>query len=113
MTINFATVSKTLGRQNVDARIVTADALAWVSAAGAELTDLVFVDPPFDLIGEVAPILFARLGEVLAPRPDALVAFETPGEITLEPSGWTCLKRLGKGARQPTVGFFRRVRDSR
>ena len=33
--------------------------------------------------------------------------FEMPGEQTLTPPGWTCVKRLGKGARQPTVCFFR------
>ncbi len=106
---NLAAVSRALGRQLVDVRIVTADALAWVSAAGGEAADLVFVDPPFDLVGETAPLLFARLAETLAVRPDALVAFEMPGEVTIEAAGWTCIRRLGKGARQPTVGFFRRV----
>jgi 16S rRNA (guanine966-N2)-methyltransferase len=39
---------------------------------------------------------------------DPVVVFEMPGEVTLEPPGWTCVKRLGKGARQPTTAFFRR-----
>ena len=30
------------------------------------------------------------------------------GELELAPVGWTLLKRLGKGARQPTVAFFQR-----
>ena len=29
------------------------------------------------------------------------------GEVALAPPGWTCLKQLGKGARQPTVRIFR------
>lgn len=70
--------------------------------------DLVFIDPPYHLIGEVVAPLFARLAEALAPKPDAIVVFEMPGELDLAPEGWTCLKRLGKGARQPTVAFFRR-----
>ena len=49
---------------------------------------------------------------VLAPKPDALVVFELPGEIELAPAGWTMLKRLGKGVRQPTVAFFRATRVS-
>jgi len=70
--------------------------------------ELVFIDPPYEIIAEVAPRLFARLDELLAAQPDALVIFEMPGELTLTPPGWTCAKRLGKGARQPTVCFFRR-----
>jgi 16S rRNA (guanine966-N2)-methyltransferase len=65
------------------------------------------VDPPYELIEEVAPLLFARLADLLAPKPEAIVAFEYPGEITLNPPGWVLVKRIGKGARQPTVGFFR------
>ena len=34
---------------------------------------------------------------------------ELPGELEVMPTGWTLLKRLGKGARQPTVAFFRRT----
>ena len=68
----------------------------------------VFIDPPYEIIPEVAPKLFARLTEVLAAKPEALVVFEAPGEIELAPPGWTLRKRLGKGRGQPTVMFFRR-----
>ncbi len=71
--------------------------------------DLVFIDPPYELIQEVAPRLFARLTEVLAAHPDPVIVFEMPGAITLAPTGWTVVKRLGKGAHQPTVTFFRRT----
>lgn len=73
---------------------------------GGGVPDLVFIDPPYDIIVEIAPALFARLREVLASKPEALVVFEYPGEIELGPVGWRLLKRLGKGARQPTVAFF-------
>lgn len=71
-----------------------------------EAPDLVFIDPPYELITELAPGLFARLASVLASRREALVVFEYPGEIELAPPGWELRRRLGKGARQPTVGFF-------
>lgn len=71
--------------------------------------DLVFIDPPYELIEEVAPRLFARLSVVLAAHPDPVIIFEMPGEISLVPVGWTAVKRLGKGAHQPTVTFFRRI----
>jgi 16S rRNA (guanine966-N2)-methyltransferase len=71
--------------------------------------DLVFIDPPYEVIPEVAPALFEKLTVLLAPNPDALVVFECPGEIDLAPPGWILRKRLGKGARQPTVAFFLRT----
>jgi 16S rRNA (guanine966-N2)-methyltransferase len=61
------------------------------------------------MISELAPRLFARLTELLAPHPDPVIVFEMPGELTLEPPGWSMVRRLGKGAHQPTVAFFRRT----
>lgn len=105
---NIASVCKSLGRREVDLVVVQADARTAPLGGTAELPDLVFVDPPYELITEIAPVLFARLTEMLATKPEALVIFELPGELELAPPGWTLLKRLGKGARQPTVAFFRR-----
>lgn len=105
---NIAAVCKSLGRSIDALRVVQADARS-VPTGGDAVPDLVFVDPPYELIGEIGAPLFARLAEVLAPKPDALVVFELPGEQELAPVGWTLLKRLGKGARQPTVAFFRRT----
>ncbi len=68
-----------------------------------------FVDPPYPIIGEVAPRLFAGLAEATAHAEDPIVVFEYPGEIELAPEGWTLIKRIGRGARQPTAGFFRRA----
>ena len=103
---NIAAVCKSLGRTAGDLAVIQADARTVPLGAG-EVPDLVFVDPPYEIITDIAPALFARLAEVLAPKPDAIVVFELPGEIGLAPDGWTLLKRLGKGARQPTVAFFR------
>ncbi len=104
---NIAAVCKSLRRDGRDLTVVQGDART-VPAVGA-VPDLVFIDPPYDLIAEAAPGLFVKLAELLAPKPEALVVFEAPGEIELAPPGWTLLKRLGKGVRQPTVSFFRRT----
>ncbi|MBL9189113.1 MAG: 16S rRNA (guanine(966)-N(2))-methyltransferase RsmD [Opitutaceae bacterium] len=103
---NIEAVCKSLGRAPTDLAVVQADARS-VPTAGAT-PDLVFIDPPYEVIGEVAPGLFEKLAVALAPKPDAIVVFELPGEIDLAPAGWKLLKRLGKGARQPTVAFFAR-----
>ncbi len=105
---NIAAVCKSLGRDQRELIVVQADARS-VPAGGAGVPDLVFVDPPYDLIADIAPALFGRLAELLAPKPDAIVVFELPGELELAPEGWTLLKRLGKGAHQPTAAFFRRA----
>jgi 16S rRNA (guanine966-N2)-methyltransferase len=101
---NVAAVSKSLGRSAGDLRVITADATSTIPAEGV---DLVFIDPPYEIIGEVAPKLFARLDELLAANPDPLIVFEMPGGIDLSPTAWTCIKRLGKGVRQPTAAIFR------
>jgi 16S rRNA (guanine966-N2)-methyltransferase len=101
---NIAAVAKSCQRDAAALRVVNADATT-VPVGGAP--DLVFIDPPYEIISTVAPKLFLRLGELLKERPDPLIIFEMPGELTLAAEGWTCVKRLGKGARQPTVGIFR------
>lgn len=106
---NIAAVCKSIGREPRDVTVLQADACGVPVAAGSPVPDLVFVDPPYDIIPKIAPGLFSRLAHVLADKPEAIVVFEYPGEMELAPPGWTLLKRLGKGARQPTVAFFRRV----
>jgi 16S rRNA (guanine966-N2)-methyltransferase len=101
---NITVVCKSLGRTTDDLQVVTADA---TTTMPGKAPDLVFIDPPYAIIPEVAPKLFARLDEMLAAHPDPLIVFELPGELTLTPAGWTCVKRLGKGPRQPTAAIFR------
>lgn len=106
---NLAAVCKAVGTNISDTSLVLP--LDATSALGlAEpLPDLVFIDPPYEIIPSVAPLLFARLDALLAGVADPLVAFEMPGELSISPAGWSCVKRLGKCApRQPTVALFRR-----
>lgn len=104
---NLAAVCKSLGRSPAEVMVTTADATT-VSVAGAS-PDLVFIDPPYEIISEVGPKLFARLDGLLKDQPDPVVVFEMPGDCEITPIGWTCVKRLGKGARQPTAAFFRKA----
>ncbi len=105
---NLAAVGKSLGRELTLAQTVEADVLRWVLPGPDEVADLVFVDPPYEMIPQVAPALFPRLAQALISRPEALVLFEMPGELNLAPEGWTCVKRVGQGAHQPTVAVFHR-----
>lgn len=101
---NLAAVCKSLGRDPGGLHVITADATSVTLTAAP---DLVFIDPPYPIIREVGPKLFARLTELLRAQADPLIVFEMPGEIELAPDGWTCVKRLGKGVRQPTACVFR------
>lgn len=105
---NIAAVCKSIARADGEGlTLMQADALT-VPLGEGEAPDLVFLDPPYEIIPTVAPGLFVRLAELLAEKPEALVVFEAPGEIELAPPGWTLRKRLGKGKGQPTVSFFSR-----
>ena len=105
---NVEAVCKSLARGTHDLTVLNTDVLgtAWSALAAP---DLVFIDPPYEIIGEVAPGLFDKLTALLAPVADPVIVFEMPGEQELTPLGWTCVKRLGKGVRQPTVCFFKRA----
>ena len=64
---NITAVCKSLGRPDGEGlTLMHADAL---SAPYGEAPDLVFVDPPYEIIPAVAPALFARLAELLAAGP--------------------------------------------
>lgn len=101
---NLAAVCKSLQRDLSELQVVNADATTF---RPLEAPDLVFVDPPYELIPEVAPEIFRRLAEFQSARPDLLVVFEMPGELELKPPAWQPAKRLGKGARQPTAVIFK------
>jgi 16S rRNA (guanine966-N2)-methyltransferase len=106
---NIAVVAKSARREPAEVSLVSGDALSWRPAVGEGGPDLVFVDPPYPIITGIAPRLFEGLFAATAGVADPLVVFEYPGEIELAPPGWVLAKRIGRGARQPTVGFFRRV----
>jgi len=102
---NIAAVCRSLKRAGDELVAVEADALSLPTGVGAP-PDIIFADPPFEAIPEVAPPLFDKLAAALGPDWGGLIIFETPGEVTLAPRGWECVKRLGRGARQPSVAFF-------
>jgi len=105
---NIAAVCKSLQCDENKLNVLQGDVLEWTLKAVEAAPDLVFIDPPYEMIEAVAPRIFARLSELLETVHDPVVVFEMPGEITLNPEGWSCVKRLGgSGPRQPAVAFFR------
>lgn len=105
---NLAAVGKSLAREIDDLVVLTGDATSASLSLGAA-PDLVFIDPPYEIIEAVGLKLFTNLSGLLSSHGDPVIIFEMPGELELSPVGWTCVKRLGKGAHQPTVSFFRKA----
>jgi len=105
---NITSVCKSLGRKESDVAVAPIDVLRFEPTADLSV-DLVFIDPPYEMIGDVAERLFEKFSRFFPGDRSPLVVFEMPGEVELKPIAWECVKRLGKGARQPTVAFFRRT----
>lgn len=106
---NLEAVSKSIGSSaEVLGSVWTGDVVAAPFVAQRP-ADLVFIDPPYEAIEALATPLMARLREALAGRGDVLVLFEMPGELEFEYEGWQCRKRLGRGARQPSVAFLQPI----
>ena len=104
---NIEQVCKSLARNSSDAAKVLVMDATTTPFGETNSPDLIFIDPPYELIETVAPILFEKLAAVLPSSLDPIVVFEMPGETELNPPGWECIKRLGKGRRQPSVCFYR------
>ncbi|MFT3783757.1 MAG: RsmD family RNA methyltransferase [Nibricoccus sp.] len=104
---NIESVCKSLRCDENGLQVLQGDVLDWTLGAVESAPDLVFVDPPYDLIETVAPKIFHRLSTLQSPERDPIVVFEMPGELTLQPEGWRAVKRLGGGMRQPSAVFFR------
>ena len=104
---NIALVCRSKGLPGTTAlKICVRDVLRWEPFPSPWPADLIFIDPPYEIIDDIAPELFRRI-RLLFKESNPLVAFETPGEISLSPEGWTLVKRLGKGGkRQPTLSLF-------
>jgi 16S rRNA (guanine966-N2)-methyltransferase len=105
---NIAAVCRSLKRNGEELVAVEADALSLPTGIG-DPPDFIFVDPPYGDIAEIAPALFGKLSGILPADWKGLVIFEMPGEETVAPVGWTSVKRLGRGARQPSAAFFART----
>ncbi len=90
-------------------RVTQSDALSWLPPEGQPLVELVFIDPPYELIPSLGLKLLSHVLHCVNPAVDPLVLFETPGEIALTHPSWELVKRLGgKNAHQPGVSVFRR-----
>jgi len=109
---NLAAVCRSCGREESGLEVIEGDATRVPWPVDRPAPDLIFVDPPYDRIAEVAEPVCAAVKTLLGGKTDVLLALEAPGELKLEPAGWEIVKRLGKGRHQPSITVFRCVGGS-
>ncbi len=102
---NIQIVAKSMGADRLDAKTLIGDAIK-ATALENDSFDMIFVDPPYDMIESSAPALFSTFNRLLAEN--GIVVFEMPGRLEIEPEGWNLRKRIGKGKDQPTACIYRR-----
>ena len=107
---NIAAVCKSARHDPRTLSFSLCDLAAWAPAPGAPACEIVFIDPPYEIIPRIAPVFFAKAAGWLAASKDPIIVFEMPGEVVVDaPDGWTIARRLGgRGARQPSVCFYLR-----
>ena len=103
---NVRIVSKSMGQSQLEATVYPGDAIKATQLDDRSF-DLIFVDPPYDMIEANQAPLFRAFDRLLAN--DGIIVFEMPGRLVFEPAGWTLRKRLGKGRDQPTACIYRRT----
>ena len=102
---NVRVVGRALGEDG-GPRVAAADVRRWKPPP--DLTgDLVFCDPPYGEIEQVAPRVFRLAAGFL--HPGGLLVFEMPGQLELEAPGFGLLRRLGKGRRESTCVIWEKT----
>lgn len=100
---NVESVARSLGADAGAVRVMAKDALRWTPPPG-ERFDLIFCDPPYELIAKAAPVIFSRAREWLTEN-GALV-FEAPGEAIPPAGGWRLIKQTDGGRHQPVCRIY-------
>ncbi|MCH6257695.1 16S rRNA (guanine(966)-N(2))-methyltransferase RsmD [Puniceicoccaceae bacterium K14] len=102
---NISIVAKSMAVQSLDTEILPIDVTKW--SLENKNFDLVFVDPPYEIIDRVSSRLFQLFDSILTES--GIVAFEMPGKLDLTHPNWTLKKRFGKGAHNPTCCLYHRT----
>jgi len=104
---NLTAVAKSC-RADVSAWRVLAQKI-YTIPAGLGPFDLVFMDPPYDMIESRIPGIFSEhVAPILAE--DGCLCIEMPGDLELTLDGWRETRRLGKTGRdRPSAVFYERL----
>lgn len=102
---NIAIVAKSMEAHRLNATVLPLDATKPGLLSSTQF-DLVFADPPYELLDSIGTELFRTVDKIL--KPDGLFILEAPGNFEYDARGWALSKRIGKGTDQPTALFYER-----
>ena len=103
---NIRIVAKSMGVPHLETLVQPGDAIK-ANGLVDQRYDLIFADPPYDIIETIQSTLFTTFDRLLTET--GIVVFEMPGRLDLEPPGWVLKKRIGKGKDQATACIYRRA----
>lgn len=107
---NTAAVAKSLGRESLAVKTLTADATRPLLIF--EKFDLIFADPPWELWETQADEIIHQAIQLAAEDKSARVIFEAPGGFVIPiPTGWKLKKVIGKGKGQPAASVLIRNKE--
>lgn len=102
---NCQAVLKSCSLENSVAKILDRDVYAVETVL--EKADLIFIDPPYDVIESRIDLIFTKAGQHATQ--DASVILELPGHLQTEPENWRMIRRFGKPKRdEPNIMIFER-----
>ena len=103
---NIRIVAKSMGVPHLETLVQPGDAIK-ANGLVDQRYDLIFADPPYDIIETIQSTLFTTFDRLLTET--GIVVFEMSGRLDLEPPGWVLKKRIGKGKDQATACIYRRA----
>ena len=103
---NMQAVVKSMGNPaGLNLKAIRRDALRFESS---QTFDIVFMDPPYDLIRSHGMKLLAMVRSLLTGN--GILVYELPADLEIPQAGWNCLKRIGKkGANEPSVALLEAI----
>lgn len=105
---NLDRVIKSAHLNRQDARIVIRDVVDFLKTSSEHPYDLIFLDPPYNLINEICSPIFSNLRKNNFIHSETLLFHERPaGELTIH-DGWDLVRTLGKASKgSPVYHIFK------
>ncbi len=105
--MNLEAAKRSMNEPDIQCQVFASDVFKWCRAE-SEKYDLVFLDPPYDLIKRTHIELIRLVAKRASLHSEARIVIEMPGDLDLHTPGWALERRLGKGKGpdDPTVAVY-------
>jgi len=105
---NLSRVQKSAQLDTASAQIFVRDVVDFLKTSSEHPYDLIFLDPPYNLINEICSPIFSSLRKNKFIHSETLLLHERPvGELTIH-DGWDLVRTLGKASKgSPVYHIFK------